>query len=784
MLLSAAQMTKTTSLHHHRPASPPATAVNEGADRIHTPRREGFSQWLHSHQQHEPYSDIIEPPPLHATAQHVQPPPLQSQPEEQEVHQTEQQRNASAFMAAFLRDAASGHRDHDDGPARNYVSHKTVPIPTKGITVPTKTRFVRSASSGSARSGCSSVASIGSLSECLNEVARSSGETIGDFVVRTKTSGNKDKKGCRSLNNSNHSYATGDDVSVVSNLTDWNELVEKTFYGQANDDVHSQWEHTQKDRHMKEGGSKHQDCSEGKRLNQQQQSLQGLKPILKVKEVITTSPHGSDLDVSYLDASGRSNMTDIESLDDFFKDVLEATDLHVDPEDKELDEMMKNLRDSKQSHSKHEERPRPALSMGDMVDIMDNLLDHQSREPHSCKAEGVQKASKKERERADRLRKKKAAAHTRAVRDSPPTSTRSMALDTPKHRSRTTSYSYDEADSLRLSSSKASKWYTGEENSADDPSGKLNNPYATSSKSPNYHIRGEEGDTQSYNAFDDLLKDVEDEERRIESKIFGTYRRQSSTGSSFISKQKKLEDMDSRSVQNSVVTTNTTGSGKSSRPTKVICLQWIDRRGMVGHYTGDVNEMIQPHGRGVLVYENGMVLDCHWCNGTPSAEVIDNTASSDQKEQGRVKNKSRQFHPDYDLGMAARSRHDMVDNDDPEKTMECISRLEMWDFAFVRRTNNRWTYSIISDRTEDTIRFVVDDVGRTKMIDRKGWLKNIRCLSQPNIEKVGREQRTENLRRRPDDNNAKKPRARHPRRGSKDDSILSSSFTSTKKLEP
>jgi len=130
MLLSAAQMTKTTSLlHHHRPASPPATAVNGDSDRIHSPRREGFSQWLHSHQQHEPYSDIIEPPPLHATVQHVQP-PLQPQPEEQKVHQTEQQRNASAFMAAFLRDAASGHRDHDHGDGDHLQNAHCSPCPT------------------------------------------------------------------------------------------------------------------------------------------------------------------------------------------------------------------------------------------------------------------------------------------------------------------------------------------------------------------------------------------------------------------------------------------------------------------------------------------------------------------------------------------------------------------------------------------------------------------------------------------------------------------------------
>mmetsp|Transcript_19819 Transcript_19819/g.29380 ORF Transcript_19819/g.29380 Transcript_19819/m.29380 type:complete len:92 (-) Transcript_19819:40-315(-) len=62
--------------------------------------------------------------------------------------------------------------------------------------------------------------------------------------------------------------------------------------------------------------------------------------------------------------------------------------------------------------------------------------------------------------------------------------------------------------------------------------------------------------------------------------------------------------------------------------------------------------------------------------------------------------------------------------------MEGISRLKKLDFTFVRRSNKQWTYSIICDRTEDSIRFVIDEVGRTKKISRDRWLKNIRRIQK------------------------------------------------------
>eukprot|EP00986_Skeletonema_menzelii_P010900 scaffold5455_cov145-Skeletonema_menzelii.AAC.6 len=140
--------------------------------------------------------------------------------------------------------------------------------------------------------------------------------------------------------------------------------------------------------------------------------------------------------------------------------------------------------------------------------------------------------------------------------------------------------------------------------------------------------------------------------------------------------------------------------------------------------------MKQPHGRGTLVYENGLVLDCNWCNGRPSKGIDDSTAAA----LTSPKKQSNQIHPDYDLGMSARSRHDMKE-EDADKALKGISRLKKFDFAFVRRSNEQWTYSIICDRTDDTITFVVDEVGRRKTIPSFGWLKNIRRIQVIQVQK-------------------------------------------------
>lgn len=218
---------------------------------------------------------------------------------------------------------------------------------------------------------------------------------------------------------------------------------------------------------------------------------------------------------------------------------------------------------------------------------------------------------------------------------------------------------------------------------------------------------------------------------------------------------------------------------QTDKTIKVIDLPWVDRRGMRGNYTGEVNNMIQPHGKGVLVYENGLVLDCMWCNGTsikpasalsrnetlpsasentaaPPSNIANSTETrrnstnqgskisrenSSKPEElkkrasttrgGEIAHKSSSIQndtsrSDYNLGDNALSDDHTIIEPSREEAMKHISSLKVFDFAFVRRTNGKWTYSIISDRSENMIRFVVDENGRTKQLERQYWVSNIR----------------------------------------------------------
>ena len=62
-------------------------------------------------------------------------------------------------------------------------------------------------------------------------------------------------------------------------------------------------------------------------------------------------------------------------------------------------------------------------------------------------------------------------------------------------------------------------------------------------------------------------------------------------------------------------------------PTMVVSLPWTDLAGNEGegHYTGEVNASIQPHGSGVLRYDFGTVVTGLWNNGSPT--TIDSSTS-------------------------------------------------------------------------------------------------------------------------------------------------------------
>jgi len=765
---------------------------------ILSPRRHDMKEWLHDHHYHQASAATVDnKTPIFGTTTDCQPPslpflekrspPSKPQPrysEEQHKHkgqvQQQQQQNASAFMAAFLRDAASvtvptKTSDHDSRHGRKKNSSNKQ-----------QQKFTRRNLNVSARSDqCddislrSSSSSIGNLSECLNELARSStkneeingGQTFEIRTILTKQSKGKSKQGCRRLPTtpssevSRYSSDSDDDLSLVSNLSDWNEMLEKTF---GCDDPHSETEDFlhDLDKHVSEhvGGKK--SCfvggedpgrnDSGNRIDSIRTTTAPkvsrhridptmvsshktsnlaatpttLQPILKVKDSHTISADVEDITADdYLD--------DLIALNELYKmtstDSTSNDSFMTSSTDSDMRRVLagifseSNGNDTETRRNTNQATPpskRLTSSMSNIDDMMkdlftgddddDEIFDFEQKNQNSF-ASLKTTSDASERARVHRLQKKKAAVHTRALHDS--IQIKPAAHTLPQMR-RSRNNSYDDADRFLRSLEKASlelhKAKTSDIN--DQREGMA---VSESTSKPVNRVR-REGSVQSFDAFDEMLAEIEEEERRMESVLFKSKPR--GVGHSL----KKHEEGDTQPSHSS-----SSHSSLSRQTAKVICLKWVDRRGMVGHFTGEVNSKIQPHGRGILVYENGLVLDCNWCNGTPSPERNGHTADNSQREKRHAavadERKSSQFHPDYDLGMTARSRHDMR-KEDPDEAMEGISRLKALDFAFVRRSNNQWTYSIISDRTDDSIRFVIDEIGRTKRFRRDAWLKNIRRI--------------------------------------------------------
>ena len=65
----------------------------------------------------------------------------------------------------------------------------------------------------------------------------------------------------------------------------------------------------------------------------------------------------------------------------------------------------------------------------------------------------------------------------------------------------------------------------------------------------------------------------------------------------------------------------------------------------------------------------------------------------------------------------------------PLHTWEMIYSLQKHDFAFILRSNGSWTYAIIADRQEESIRFVVNTTGSTKTLFTRRWLDSIRVVN-------------------------------------------------------
>lgn len=170
-------------------------------------------------------------------------------------------------------------------------------------------------------------------------------------------------------------------------------------------------------------------------------------------------------------------------------------------------------------------------------------------------------------------------------------------------------------------------------------------------------------------------------------------------------------------------------------------LPWTDIFGITGRYTGRVDDdKMEPHGPGVLIYRDRCPRIAAWENGIPvrawepwtenpkeeeeRSFISDITSSIASANSGRRNYKS--FLPHVTLGDMP-ALQDMVLE---SKTAAKVgATLRLHDFAWILRSDYRWTYAIVAERSDTALRFVVDTVGSTKSYSRKYWGRSIRLVA-------------------------------------------------------
>ena len=94
-------------------------------------------------------------------------------------------------------------------------------------------------------------------------------------------------------------------------------------------------------------------------------------------------------------------------------------------------------------------------------------------------------------------------------------------------------------------------------------------------------------------------------------------------------------------------------------------------------------------------------------------------------------------HPDYTLGQESHDI-DMVVESTEESGKFAVSLLRQFDAAFVRRSDGRFSYAMLIDRTmsddhfeNSLLTFVLDEEGSTKSIKMSKWGKYVRLVKGP-----------------------------------------------------
>ena len=98
------------------------------------------------------------------------------------------------------------------------------------------------------------------------------------------------------------------------------------------------------------------------------------------------------------------------------------------------------------------------------------------------------------------------------------------------------------------------------------------------------------------------------------------------------------------------------------------------------------------------------------------------------------------YRPDYKLGQTVRSASHIKIPTSSQNAMQQVSTLMKYDFAFIKRSNGLYSYAILAYRTThdndkgESLTFVMDDKGCTKMIRKKYWCEYIRLVNTDDLE--------------------------------------------------
>mmetsp|Transcript_46508 Transcript_46508/g.97727 ORF Transcript_46508/g.97727 Transcript_46508/m.97727 type:complete len:346 (-) Transcript_46508:88-1125(-) len=134
-----------------------------------------------------------------------------------------------------------------------------------------------------------------------------------------------------------------------------------------------------------------------------------------------------------------------------------------------------------------------------------------------------------------------------------------------------------------------------------------------------------------------------------------------------------------------------------------------------------------------------------------SVTFITPTPQPPPSSEKKQTDENKGFRRDYSLGDTVRSQSHMIIEPSYDKTIQAVDSLCKHDFAFVKRSDGSYSYSILAYRCDEPIKgtnhseecmvFVMNDIGATKMIRKRYWHKLIRLVSMKDLDSLPKKRR-------------------------------------------